>query len=72
MGFITFLTIFTQKNRLKSCKKNERTSVKCHIFKACKHCLEVYTCIVNCFILNSLDIRAISLENTRRYCQKVN
>ena len=70
MGFITFLTIFTQKNRLKSCKKNERTSVKNQIFNICKHCLEVYTCIVNCFILNKLYIRALSLEKYRRILPK--
>ena len=70
MGFITFLTIFTQKNRLKSCEKNERTSVKNQIFKICKHCIEVYTCIVNCFTLNKLYIRAPSLEKYRKILRK--
>ena len=70
MGFITFLTIFTQKKRLKSCEKNERTSVKNQIFKICKHCLEVYTCIVNCFILNKLYIRALSLQKYRKILPK--
>ena len=70
MGFITFLTIFTQKDRLKSCEKNERTSVKNQIFKICKHCLEVYTCIFNYFILNKLYIRALSLEKYRKILRK--
>ena len=70
MGFITFLTIFTQKKRLNSCEKNERASVKNQIFKICKHCLEVYTCIVNCFILNKLYIRALSLEKYRKILPK--
>ena len=51
-------------------KKRDNTSVKNQMFKIFKHCLEVYTCIVDCFIVNKLYIKALSLEKYSKILPK--